>query len=117
MMMMSQQQQNNNNKIEESVEDYVWEHYCDELGIRPSDFGAHIVQSFPLFDVLHETSWRRVCQHLAKKADEHWVKYSKLKLIQSFMDDDLRDCLDSFLKQQERLFLVYSSLRSTLGPR
>ena len=106
MMEMSLQQRN----IEESVDDYVWEHYCDGLGIRSSNFNAHIVRSFPLFDVFSENSWMRVCKHLAKRADEHWVKYSKLKLIQSCMDHELRECLDSFLTQQKRLYTVYTEL-------
>jgi hypothetical protein len=105
MMEMSLQQKKN---IAESVDDYVWEHY--ELGICLRDFDAHIDQSFPLFYVLQENSWMHFCKHLAKRADEHWVKYSKLKLIQSSMDHELSDCLDSFLKQQERLYTVYTRL-------
>ena len=92
----------------ENIDNYVWERYESWPGY--DSFKAHILDHFPLLFIFHPNLWCQICEHAEEKAEEHGKKYMKLKLFRDSLDPQMRDCVEPFLIQQDKLRLAYRSI-------
>ena len=88
----------------ESVDDYVWEHYQSWQGY--DNFRSW----------LNSLSWHtlvwshQIHDHAQLRAEEHAAKYFKLKLFRDSLDPPLRDRVDPFMDQQDKLRVAYRTI-------
>jgi hypothetical protein len=83
------------------VDDFVWERYKTWRG--QVDFKALLKAS-----TFWGISWTSgVRDYADMKANEHGANYSNLMRFRESLHPDLRDCVDPFLEQQEKLESAY----------
>jgi hypothetical protein len=86
-----------------SIDDFVWAHYestNSEERFRLS-FTAYLTGGF---------TYRSLLDHVEQRYEEHKLKSAKLLHFKNSLDPSLRNCVDPFIVQQNKLSLAYYKL-------
>jgi hypothetical protein len=88
----------------EILDDFVWERYESWTGYSDCQI---CLKRLPLYDSFWLYTIR---EHAETRADEHKLKYMKLQRFKESLQPQLRDCVDPFLDQQDKLRAAYNSI-------
>ena len=87
-----------------SLDNYVWENY-NELTIK--SFADWLSDKYTISGWVWMHSLR---DHAKAKEEEHRRTYAKLCLFRDSLPPPLRDRVDPFIKQQERIYNAYQNI-------
>jgi hypothetical protein len=87
------------------IDDFVWEHYETLTGYDGFDGWR---DSVPWYG--WAVSVNSIHAHAEQKWEEHKMKYAKLVTFRDSLDPHLQNCVNPFMRQQDKLRQAYFTI-------